>query len=245
MRISFNFRLKAFLLHIFISVILASVSAFIVFGVWYPSPIAKAVGVNQIFLMMLAIDTVLGPLLTLIIAKEGKKSIKFDLTVIALLQFSALSYGIYNIAIARPEYIAFDTLRFELVQANMLVKEDRENAQAPYNVNHYATPVWVAVIPPKDDMERNQRTFKELKTAISPSMQPSLYEPLENQWYMVIDKKRTLTELFQFNNKADVDSVLAMYPTAIGYLPLKSQSEDMAILIDKDSIIGIVDLRPW
>ena len=99
---SLKFRLKAFAYHLGISVFIALVSLYIVFMVWHPAPLAKAVGVTYIFIMMLAIDAVLGPLLTLIIAKKDKKSLKFDLSVIIALQVAAFSYGIYNIAISRP-----------------------------------------------------------------------------------------------------------------------------------------------
>lgn len=48
--------------------------------IWYPTPLATAVGVTQIFLMMLAIDVTVGPILGFIVYKEGKKTLKMDLT---------------------------------------------------------------------------------------------------------------------------------------------------------------------
>ena len=50
--------------------------------VWYPAPLFKVVGGFEIFLMLLGIDVVLGSRLTLIVFKQGKKSLKFDLAVI-------------------------------------------------------------------------------------------------------------------------------------------------------------------
>ena len=44
------------------------------------------------------IDVILGPLLTLLVYKQGKKTLLFDLTVIVLLQISALGYGLWTIS---------------------------------------------------------------------------------------------------------------------------------------------------
>ena len=90
-------RLKFFFSHLLISFFIALVVVGLVFFVWYPSPLATAVGVTHIFLMMLAIDVIVGPLLGLLVYKEGKKTLKFDLGVIIVLQISALGYGIYSI----------------------------------------------------------------------------------------------------------------------------------------------------
>lgn len=48
------------------------------------------------------IPVVLGPLITLVIFKQGKPGLKFDLRVIAVLQIVALSYGLYMIDQHRP-----------------------------------------------------------------------------------------------------------------------------------------------
>ena len=88
-------RLKFFLSHLSLSILIALIVMGLVFFVWYPTPLAKAVGVTHIFLMILAIDVIVGPLLGLLVYKESKKSLKFDLTVIIFIQISALLYGVY------------------------------------------------------------------------------------------------------------------------------------------------------
>jgi len=56
-------RLKFFLTHLSISLLIALLVIGLVFFVWYPAPLAQAVGVTHIFLMLLAIDVVIGPVL--------------------------------------------------------------------------------------------------------------------------------------------------------------------------------------
>lgn len=243
---SLKFRLKAFSYHLSISIFIALISLYIVFIVWHPAPLAKAVGVTHIFIMMLGIDAVLGPLLTLIIAKKDKKSLKFDLGIIIVLQLAAFIYGIYNIAISRPVYIAFDTSRFEVVQANTIPIESLDIATPPYNTLNWGRSDFVAVKVAENIEQKNNRLFVELETGVSPSMQLNLYEPLDTQWPVISNKAYSLDNLYQTNSKVAVDNIITKYPSATMWLPLKAYVQDMVVLIDGNSnnIVDIVDLRP-
>ena len=66
-------RLKFFLSHLLLSFLVALLVIGLVFLIWYSSPLVTAVGVTHIFLMLLVIDVILGPLLGLLVYKEGKK----------------------------------------------------------------------------------------------------------------------------------------------------------------------------
>ncbi len=82
----------------------------------YSSPLATAVGVTHIFLMLLVIDVILGRLLGLLVYKEGKKTLKFDLSVIILIQMAALCYGVFSIEQGRPAWLVYNVYHFELVR---------------------------------------------------------------------------------------------------------------------------------
>jgi hypothetical protein len=110
--------LKAFCIHGCISAAIAAASLVLVYCAWYPAPLATALGVSNIFLMLLAIDLILGPLLTLVVYKPSKASLKFDLAVIACVQAAALVYGLHTVGSARPAYVVFTKDRFDLVQAH-------------------------------------------------------------------------------------------------------------------------------
>src|SRR5690606_18525235 len=109
-------RFKSFSIHLLISAVAALLAAGLVFFIWYPAPLHMAAGVTNIFLLLLIVDVILGPTLTLLIYKPGKKSLVMDLTVIALLQLSALIYGLYTMADGRPAWLTFAKDRFEMVR---------------------------------------------------------------------------------------------------------------------------------
>lgn len=68
-----KFRFVCFGSHLFVSSFIALLAVGLVFGLWYPSPLDKALGVVNIFLLLMCIDVIIGPLLTLVVAKQGKK----------------------------------------------------------------------------------------------------------------------------------------------------------------------------
>jgi hypothetical protein len=111
--------------------------------------------------------------LTLLVYKPGKRGLKFDLTLIGLLQTTCIIYGMYTVHYSRPAVVAYadgiyyttPLLRFDSraidVKKSELLKQ------------HY--PVWVNIKLPDDKKERLQvkinRIWKGLETSID------LYEP--------------------------------------------------------------------
>ena len=71
-------------------------------SLWYPGPLFEAAGGDRLVFILVAVDVTLGPLITLVIFKAGKKGLKFDLAVIASLQLAALVYGMHTVYVARP-----------------------------------------------------------------------------------------------------------------------------------------------
>lgn len=243
-----KFRLKVASIHLFISGIVALSGLYLVFGIWHPNPLQKAVGVTHIFLMLLGIDVVVGPLLSLIVASsKEKKTLKFDLGVIAVVQLAAYLYGMHSIAVSRPVYLAFDKLRFEVVQADSVVHTTDKTILPEYQSNPLLYPQWVSVRPYKDAAEQSQRTFLELQEGISPAMQADLYQPINEGWSGMLERKHGLEELKQYNPAEQVAKELAAYPQADSFLPMKAPAVDMAVLLDSKhkQVLGIVDLRPW
>ena len=243
-----RFRLKAATIHLLISIMIAMVGLYFVFIIWHPNPLQKAIAVTHIFLMLLAIDIVLGPLLTLLVASsKEKKTLKFDLSIIAVVQLTAYLYGIHSIAVSRPVYIAFDKLRFEVVQADSVVRVVDKTILPASQSHPLFAPQWVSVRPYKDVAEQNQRTTMEMQQGISPSMRADLYQPINEGWSGMLERKHGLEELKQYNSAEQVDKELAAYPQADSFLPMKAPAVDMTVLLDSKhkQVLGIVDLRPW
>ena len=239
-------RLKFFLSHLTISFLIALFVVGLVFFIWYPSSLATAVGVTKIFLMMLTIDVIIGPILGLLVYKEGKKSLKFDLTVIILLQLSALFYGIYSIEQGRPAWLVFYADRFELVRKNEIIQDNIAKALPQFQQPSWLKPQFVAMEFAKDTNQRNDDMFAEVLGGISIAQRPERYVDFIQAKEQIQQRAQKLDLLQQYNKKTDVRKILAKYPQATTFLPLKASVVDMTVLFDQNSnVIKIVNLRPW
>ncbi|ENW88366.1 hypothetical protein F906_00275 [Acinetobacter pseudolwoffii] len=238
-------RIKFFLGHLLISLLIALFATYLIFGAWYPQPLDKALGVSFIFLMMIAIDVIVGPLLGLLVYKEGKKTLKMDLGVIIAVQVLAFGYGMYNLMQGRPVWLVQNGHVFELVRHSDLVVQD--NGHPDYN-NHttWAGPKAVAIDYGKTYKEKGDWLMKDMAD-VPAAFRPSRYTLLQQAKLDLQENQQSLDKLFQFNAPVAVEQVKAKYPQADAWLPLRGGDMDMVVLMNKEKaeVIKIVDLRPW
>ena len=242
-----NFRLRCFALHLIASLVLAAIAVSIVFGVLYPSPFGEAVGVTEIFLVLLGVDVVLGPLLTLLVANKEKKTLKFDLSVIVVLQLSAFVYGMSVVASGRPVWIVFSGDRFDLVQAYQLERSDLEKAAVKYQRLSWMGPNWVAARMPENVDERNHLTFESVFGGRDLPQRPEMYVPYADEIENVQRHAFALNKLNQFNTPQEVSRVLDDWPEANSYLPMMARAKPMTVLLRRETgqVLGVVPLNPW
>jgi hypothetical protein len=150
-----RFRLTAFALHLLASAVALTLVLGSLYLGWYRWPgwyLASALHIVGIVVM---VDLVLGPTLTLVIANPGKprRELTRDIAMIASVQLAALIYGAATLWGGRPLYYTFSTDRLELVQASDLDKDDIALAlrQNPSFAPHwYSLPRWVWAPLPED-----------------------------------------------------------------------------------------------
>lgn len=87
---------KAFLIHLGVSLLVFSILLMLIIYLWYPSPYFDAEYRMQWIRLIAFVDVVIGPGLTLLVYRENKPSIRFDMAVILTLQLLALSWGVWN-----------------------------------------------------------------------------------------------------------------------------------------------------
>ena len=241
-----SIRLKAFFLHLSLSAVIALLALLLVFGLWYPAPLHTAVGVTHIFLLLLLIDVVLGPLLTLLVCKAGKKTLVFDLAVIAVLQLSALGYGLWTVAEGRPAWLVFNADRFDLVRVLDIDARKLGEALPEYRHPSWLGPRWVAALPPSNNVERTELVFEAVQGGSDLPQRPNLYQPLADNRERVKERLHPLSQLQKFNSADDVQAVTSQWREANAWLPLMA-GMPMVVLLRKETaeVVAVVDLRPW
>lgn len=240
-------RTKAFLIHLAASVGVALLTLLLVFQVWYPAPLHEAVGVTSIFLLLLLVDLALGPLLTLIVYKPGKKSLAFDLSVVVLLQLSALGYGLWAVAEGRPAWLVFNADRFDVVRALDIDQRQAEAALPQYRSAPWSGPRWVAADHPRDIKERQGLMFEAITLGSDIAQRPELYRPVTDMADAIRRKAKPLGELSKYNSAERVSMQLQNWPAADAWLPLAAGARSMVVLLNREGaeVVAIVDLQPW
>lgn len=241
-------KLRIFSWHLSASSVLALLAAALVFGIWYPDPLHQALGVTTIFLMLLAVHVIIGPLLTLIVSKEGKKTFKLDMTVIILLQLAAFIFGMKVIAEGRPVWIVFSSDRFNVVQAYELETNNKRDLRSLLKRFSFTGPKWVGIRLPDDAKELNQFIFGPVSGGGEDLyLRPHLYAPLEESYTHVQKKALPLGLLNQYNPPELVQQTLKKWPEADAFLPLRSRAQPMTVLVRRSTgeVIAVVPLKPW
>ena len=119
MHAALRYRFKWAIGHFLVSALILLVVGGLIFFVWYPHPYRVLAGGLNLFLLVAAVDVVLGPVCTFAVAaaKKPLKELRMDVALIALVQVGALSYGAWTVFQARPVYLAFEIDRLRVIHA--------------------------------------------------------------------------------------------------------------------------------
>jgi hypothetical protein len=244
-------RFQAFGLHLLGSLGVGVISAALVFLVWYRWPLAAASGVTQIFLILLMVDVIIGPVITLIIFNPAKKELRRDLAVVFLIQLAALFYGLFTVFVARPVYMVYCVDQFNLVYAYELDRAKLESAPDP---QFRSLPVWktdiIGARLPDDSKERNAILFSALQKGDDLPQLPRYYVPYSSLKPQVLAHLQPLEKLKAFNRDrtGEVDALIARYSSegrAVGFVPVRGKAGNLAVIISRESgkVLEIKNLK--
>lgn len=126
-------RLKASSFHFTFTLIVAASVAAAVFLLWYPWPYSEVSGGAALFLLIVGVDVVLGPLITLVVFDIAKPRSELwrDMTIVVVLQLAGLAYGVNTMFVARPVVLALEQDRFRAVIAASVVASELPKAPEP------------------------------------------------------------------------------------------------------------------
>lgn len=247
---SFN-RFQAFAAHIGVSLGIALLCAGLVFLVWYPGLLAQISKVTHVFLILLAVDVILGPLMTLIVFNPKKKELNRDLTVIGLIQLLALLYGMYSLFIARPVYFVYNESGYDLVYANEVKPENLSKASSPqFKSLPLFGPQVIAAQLPNDAGEAQKIMAASFFGGDDVQHMPQYHMPYQQRKAEVIEHARPLSELEQANPRKkqqvlDLTKKYADQKIEAAYLPLRAGLDTYVVTVDKvtGEVLELVDLQ--
>jgi len=245
-------RWQAAPVHLGISAVIAAIVLATMLLLWYPHPYFQVAGGQTLLLLLIGVDVIVGPLLTLVVFDPRKKHLVFDLALIAMLQFGALTYGAAIMFNARPVYVAFAGDRFELVEANAIDPTDLAKAAPVFRELPLTGPHVVGTRLPYFDAHELDRLKMATLTGGSIGVFPQHYVPYATQSRTVLARSEPLAALRGKHPDAagEIDRVVRASgkPEAdLRYLPLQARHGDMAVVVDAagGAVQGVVAIDPW
>lgn len=112
-------RWRLALLHLAGSVGVVGLVTVVLVWLWFPAPYSKLSGGLELLALLLAVDVVVGPVLTAVAASPGKplRVLTRDLLVILAIQLGAFGYGLYTLAVARPVGLVFEVNHLRVISS--------------------------------------------------------------------------------------------------------------------------------
>jgi hypothetical protein len=177
-----RFRFKAFVWHLGGSASALTLTLGILYLGWYHWPGWYLADMPTVLAIMVGVDVVLGPLLTLIVADPAKprRILARDLGVILLVQLVAFGYGVTTLWEGRPLYYAFSVNCLSVVQAQDIERDDSADARAQNSAlapHWYSLPLWIWAPLPSNPDEAAKIVQSALQGGFDVTARPAYYKP--------------------------------------------------------------------
>ena len=242
-------KLKASLIHFIISAFIIGCFLAFALAVWYPAPFFDISGLQHIIFILVTVDVILGPLLTFVVFKSQKTSLKFDLSIIALVQLCAFGYGVHTIYSAHPLYVAYAIDRFTPINTNEVFPEKAKYPELQKST--FSGPTVVYVKKPTDPQEMSRVTMEVLSGKPDLDTRAEYYEPLHSYFDEVL-KNGVDPNTINKNEKSKnmLDNFIKAYgktPSDYAFLPLAGKEKDVLWIWDRSTKqpVDILDISPW
>lgn len=234
-------RLRASSIHLGISLGIAALAALLVFGLWYPYPYRDTSGGRELFLIVVSVDVILGPLITFFVFNRAKPRDELvrDLIVVGLIQLTALGYGLWTVSAARPVHLVFEYDRFRVVHAIEVPEELLGQAPADVRRMPWTGPTVLALRPFRDVNEESTATLMALQ-GLPLSARPDLWQAYAQARPRVLAAAQPLSLLRQrFGAQAGmIDEAVAGSGRAadqLVWLPMVSRKSFWTVLLDAET----------
>jgi hypothetical protein len=244
---------RALLTHLLSSAVVVGAVCVLVFFVWYSHPYFQISGAWNPLRVLIGVDLVLGPLLTLLLFKPGKKGLWFDLCVIFMVQMAALVYGVTVIYGERPYFNVFAVDRFTVLTRSEVDQAEWEKASGRLGAKPLVGPVLAVAMRPTDTAAQ-QRLLDETVFGGKPDIdhRPESWVPYREQVSQVAARARPLSALHSSRPgvRAQIDQLpgrLGLPAQRLGFLPVAARERYLALVIDTTTgaPLEAIEQDPW
>lgn len=253
---SLNARLKAAvkaaLFHFCASLLVAGVAAVVVFFVWYPHPYSLLSGGLKLFVIVVTVDVVCGPFLTLILfsPSKSKRELSVDLTLVALIQLGALAYGVYTVYQVRPLYLVHEVDRFRVIAmpdfGDIDIATEIDALPSALSPKLFGGPIVVGIRPVSSSAERKEVMLESVFGGRDYSQRPGFYVQYNDSYALkALVRSRSLAAFVKHypetvREATNILSDAQVKLESARFLPVLHKQEWVAILSPTGKILGFL-----
>lgn len=246
-------RWKAAGIHLVVSFALALGISALIYLLWFPPPYFIAAGATTLMLLIIGVDVVIGPALTLLVFNPTKPKhlIRLDLAIIGVLQAIAFAYGLYVICQARPVFVVAAVDRLKIVMANELSDADLAKGHEPeFRRRSWTGPVLVGA--KSNAADTLGLALQALSGGKDIDALPQYYVPYHESAGTLSKHARPITALKHLTPAQSeyIQSLLTKAKERGGsltYVPLQSRKADYAAILSPqtEEPIAVLATDPW
>ncbi len=244
----FQEKLKASLLHLLFSLLLVGLIIGSVLFFFFPKLFINVSDFKEVASIIISVDLILGPLLTFVVFQRGKKSLKFDLSIIAAIQLIALLYGSYALYQIHPLYVTFNVDRFTMISARDA--EPEKALYEEYKVSKLSSAKLAFAKMPKESDKRNEVLLTAALGGGDLDMREEYYEPYEQHINEIISKaidNETILESSKKDKKIGEFLIKNNNLSNLAFFPINTTKKDAIIVLDRKTALPVatIDSDPW
>ncbi len=235
-------KLKATLIHLSISSLVFLGILYLILYQWYPEPFFTAQGGWQGIQIMAFVDLILGPALTFIVFNQLKprKEIIMDLSIIAIVQIIALSWGGYTVYAQRPIALVFWANAFYTVTGDDYSDQGIDSPDFSQFSSHVPPLIYSRPLSSVLEMKKHENLTEQL---IPIYAHISLYEKFEDNLSSVFLHEVAIDEIISknANMKIQLEEIVHGDIASYKYIALNAKYRNMILVFEKDGkLIGEV-----
>lgn len=235
-------------IHASFTLLVAMLAAWLVFFVWFPGAYRHMAGGTELFTLIIFVDAVCGPLLTLVLfsPKKSKLDLLTDIGLVAVIQLVALGYGMATLWEVRPLYLSHEFDRFKVVSLSDLRGETTDGLSDDLRPKFLKGPQIVGLRLPISLEEKNKVLMESLAGGADFGERPAFFVPFTGEEISkTLNRSKSIKDfLLKYPDQRGAIETLALVANQpidnMRYLPISARNNWVAVLMPSGDIAGFV-----
>jgi len=242
---------RAALTHFWPSALLLLAISSLILLLWYPYPFWEFKEKARFALLLIIVAGLIGPLMTAFVYKKGKRGLLLDLSVIVIIQITALAWGSWALYQTRPFFMVFTVDRFEVL--TMREVDPGSIANKAFLDKPVSGPILLFAQMPRDELAFRQ-LLKEIMFEGKPDLQfrPEFWSLYSESQSQAVKPSKPLSTLRSQRpeSSAAIDQLVQKHAgdiDSLNFVPAIHRNGEFAVVLDAVSgeVVDTLVVNPW